>query len=316
MKYIDDDYLFVEKYRPRSIEECILPERLKKTFKEFVKQGEFPSLLLAGGPGTGKTSVAKAMCHEMGLDAWMVNGTTHGNIDILRNEITQFAATYSLMGGGKKKVLIYDEADYLSWKTQPALRGFIEDFSSNCTCILTCNYKNKIMEPIRSRTTVIDFDYKKEERPKMMGELMSRIEEILMKEGVQYQRSVIAELIKIYFPDIRRVLNELQRYSASGVIDSSILSLINDTDISKFIHFLAEKNFKGIRKWIWSNSSIDYNSFYTTLFDEMLKVLEPSSIPQMTLIIGDYQNRAVNSLNQQINLLSCCVELMSENEFK
>lgn len=311
-----EQFLWVEKYRPTNINECILPDSIKNTFQEFVDNKEIPNLLLAGSPGSGKTTVARALCNELDADYMLINGSEESGIDVLRNKIKNFASTVSLSGG--VKVVILDEADYLNPNsTQPALRGFIEEFSANCRFILTCNFKNRLIDPIHSRTSVIDFQVSKKDQPELMGKFMNRLIRILNEEDVQIEnKSILAELIKKHFPDYRRMLNELQRHSASGIIDSNILSQISNTNISALVGFLKKKQFTDMRKWVALNIDNDPNSIIRNLYDEMYEFLKPESIPQTVLILADYQYKSAFVADQEINLVSCLTEIMMESEFK
>lgn len=313
---MSNEFLWVEKYRPQSIADCILPNSIKSTFKEFIENGDMPNLLLSGTAGTGKTTVAKALCNELGYTSLVVNGSLDRNIDTLRNEIASFASTVSFDGG--KKCIILDEADYLNPQSfQPALRGFIEQFSKNVRFILTCNYKDKIIEPIHSRTTLIDFRSTNEEKPEMMGLLMKRILSILETESVSVTSpNVVAELIKKHYPDIRRVLNELQRYSASGVIDVGILANIEEANISGLMSSLKSKDFKTMRQWVVDNIDNDPIRIMRTIYDNMYDYLEPQSVPQLVLLIADYQYKQAFVQDAEINLVAFLTEVMVEVEFK
>lgn len=307
--------LWTEKYRPKSIDDCILPERLKKPFQEYVNQSNIPNLLLSGGAGVGKTTVAKAMCEEIGCDVMVINGSDEGRlIDTFRTKIKNFASSMSLAGG--RKVVIIDEADYCNAESvQPALRNFIEEFAGNCSFIFTCNYKNKLIEPLHSRCAVIDFALKNGEKAQMASAFMKRIQSVLQSENVEYDDKVIAELIKKHFPDFRRVINELQRYSQLGKIDTGILSQISDVTINDIIKYIKEKDFGAIRKWVASND-IDATAFYRKLYDNLYEVLKPQSIPQAVLILADYQYKGAFVADQEINTVACLTELMVGCEFK
>jgi DNA polymerase III delta prime subunit len=305
--------LWTEKYRPQTIEDCILPDRLKKPFQEYVNQKQIPNLLLTGGAGVGKTTVAKAMCNEVGCDFMVINGSDESGIDTFRTKIKNYASSMSLTGG--RKVIIIDEADYLNPNsTQPALRNAIEEFASNCSFIFTCNYKNRIIEPLHSRCAVIEFSLKNGEKAKMASAFFKRIQSILQSEKVEYDDKVIAELIKKHFPDFRRVLNELQRYSQFGNIDTGILSQIGDVSISELVKFISSKDFGAFRKWVATNE-IDSNILFRKLYDALYDVLKPQSIPQAVLILADYQYKAAFVADQEINTVACLTELMVNCDF-
>ena len=305
--------LWVEKYRPRKIEDCILPERLKKPFQEYVNQNQIPNLLLTGGAGVGKTTVAKAMCNEIGCDFMIINGSDENGIDVVRNKISNYASSMSFSGG--RKVIIIDEADYLSANAQAAFRNAIEEFSSNCSFIFTCNFKNKIIEPLHSRCAVIEFTLKSSEKSAIASQFFKRIQTILSEEQIVYDTPVVAELVKKHFPDFRRVINELQRFSKFGKIDNDVLSQIVDVSINEIIKFVKEKDFGSIRKWVASND-VDPASLYRKLYDNLYEVLKPQSIPQAVVILADYQYKQAFVADQEINLVACLTELMVSLEFK
>ena len=305
--------LWTEKYRPRTIEDCILPERLKKPFQEYVNQKQIPNLLLTGGAGVGKTTVAKAMCNETGCDFMIINGSDESGIDTFRTKIKNYASSMSLTGG--RKVIIIDEADYLNPNsTQPALRNAIEEFAGNCSFIFTCNYKNRIIEPLHSRCAVIDFGLKNGEKAKMASAFFKRIQSVLQSESVEYEDKVIAELIKKHFPDFRRIINELQRYSQLGKIDTGILAQIGDITIDEIVKFIRNKDFTAIRKWV-ATHEIDSNTLYRKIYDAMYDVMKPQSIPQAVLILADYQYKAAFVADQEINTVACLTEIMVNCEF-
>jgi DNA polymerase III delta prime subunit len=309
-----EQLLWTEKYRPKKIEDCILPERLKTPFQEYVNQGKIPNLLLSGGAGVGKTTVAKAMCEEIGCDVMVINGSDESGIDTFRVKIKNFASSMSLAGG--RKVIIIDEADYLNPNsTQPALRNAIEEFAGNCSFIFTCNFKNRIIDPLHSRCAVIDFQLKSNEKSQMAAQFFKRIQQVLQSENVEYDDKVIAELVKKHFPDFRRVINELQRYSQFGKIDTGILAQIVDVSINDIIKFIREKDFGSIRKWVASND-VDSTTFFRKLYDNLYEVLKPQSIPQAVLILADYQYKQAFVADQEINTVACLVELMVNCEFK
>jgi DNA polymerase III delta prime subunit len=311
-----EQFLWVEKYRPKTISECILPKDIKSTFQEFVDNKEIPNLLLSGSAGSGKTTVARALCNELEADYILINGSEESGIDVLRNKIKNFASTVSLSGG--IKVVILDEADYLNPNsTQPALRGFIEEFSNNCRFILTCNFKNRLIDPIHSRTSVIDFQVSKKNQPELMGQFMNRLITILDVEQIQIEnKAVLAEMIKKHFPDYRRMLNELQRHSSSGIIDAGVLSQISNANIDSLIGNLKKKQFTDMRKWVALNIDNDPISIIRKIYDGMYDFLKPESIPQTVLILADYQYKAAFVADQEINLVSCLTEIMMESEFK
>ena len=307
--------LFVEKYRPKTVEECILPESIKKTFREIVKSGVPQNLMLAGKAGTGKTSVAKALCNDLDCDYIMINCSEDGNIDTLRNKIRTFASTVSL--NDKQKVVILDEFDYSNASSiQPALRGAIEEFAKNCRFILTCNYKNRIIEPIHSRCTVIDFTIPAKDKPKMAKEFFNRCVNILTAEKIAYDEKVLSELIVKHFPDFRRILNEIQRYSVSGRIDVGILADTKNQKITDLIGFMKSKDFASARKWVAGNMDNSQIDLFRSIYDGLYDNLTPSSIPQAILILAEYQYKAAFVADQEINTAACIVELMMSCEFK
>ena len=308
-------YLWVEKYRPATIDECILPERLKKTFKDMVESGESQNLLLSGGAGCGKTTVAKALCNELETDWMMINCSEDGNIDTLRTRIRGFASTVSLIGS--KKVVILDEFDYANAQSmQPALRGFIEEFADNCRFILTCNFKNRIIEPIHSRCTCIHFQFGKKDMVKMSSQFMNRVTYILNDEGVPYEEKVIAKLIVRYAPDFRRIINELQRYSVAGTIDVGILADIENIKINDLMASMKSKDFQSVRKWVVDNLDNDQVQIFKKIYDNLSDSLEPQSIPAAILIIAEYQYKAAFVADQEINMTAACAEIMMECTFK
>lgn len=312
---VRDHFLWVEKYRPKTIDNTILPVNLKAVFQQFVDQKNVPNLLLCGRAGVGKTTVARAMLEELGCDYIIINGSMNGNIDTLRVEIKNFASTVSFAGG--RKYVILDEADYLNPNsTQPALRNFMEEFSKNCGFILTCNFKNKIIDPLQSRCSVVDFAIPKEERTAMANSFFKLVCKILETEDVKYDPKAVAEVVKKYFPDWRRVLNELQRYSATGRIDSGILTDIKQVSIKSLVKDMKDKNFTSVRKWVGENSDIDTSSFFRELYDTASEYLETKSIPQLVLILADYQYKAAFVADQEINIAACLTEIMVECTFK
>ena len=305
--------LWTEKYRPQTVDDCILPDRLKQPFQEYVNQKQIPNLLLAGGAGVGKTTIAKAMCNEIGCDFMVINGSDESGIDTFRTKIKNYASSMSLTGG--RKVIIIDEADYLNPNsTQPALRNAIEEFASNCSFIFTCNYKNRIIEPLHSRCAVIDFGLKNGEKAKMASAFFKRTQSILQSEKIDADEKVLAELIKKHFPDFRRVLNELQRYSQFGKIDTGILVQIADISVDELSKHIVAKDFGAIRKWV-SSHEIDNTSLFRKLYDTLSDTLKPSSVPQAVVILADYQYKAAFVADQEINTVACLTELMVNCEF-
>ena len=310
-----EEYLWVEKYRPKTVDDCILPNDLKQTFQTFVDQENVPNLLLSGGPGVGKTSVAKAMLEQLDCDYITINGSLSGNIDTLRNDIMQFASSVSFSGG--RKYVILDEADYLNpQSTQPALRNFMEEFSKNCGFILTCNFKNRIIEPLHSRCSVIDFKIPTSQKPKIAANFFKRTCKILEENNIQYDQKVVAELVQKHFPDWRRVLNELQRYSVSGNIDSGLLTNLTDESFKALVSYLKTKNFTEMRKWVGLNSDNESTSLFRSIYENCSTYVEPNSIPQVVLILADYQYKSAFVADQEINLVACLTEMMAEIKWK
>ena len=308
--------LWTEKYRPQTIEDCILPQETQDAFSNMVQRNEPQNLLLSGGAGCGKTSVAKALCNDLGCDWLMVNCSEDGNIDTLRTKIRSFASTVSLTDG-VKKVVILDEFDYSNAQsTQPALRGFIEEFAANCRFILTCNFKNRVIEPLHSRCTCIDFRIPNKEKAKLAVRFLKRAEDILKREGIQYDQKVVAQLVGKYFPDFRRTLNELQRYSACGKIDVGILNSIAEVQIKELVKSMKTKDFAGVRKWVVDNLDNDATRVFRAVYDGLYESLESGSIPQAILVLADYQYKAAFAADAEINLTACMVQLMMECKFK
>ncbi len=311
------EFLFVEKYRPQVIDDCILPDETKKTFKEFVEKGEIPNLLLAGPPGIGKTTIAKALCNELGADFYVINGSDEGRfLDTVRNQAKNFASTVSLTGSSKHKVIIIDEADNTGNDVQLLLRANIEAFYNNCRFIFTCNYKNKIIEPLHSRCAVIDFTIKGKQRVQLAGNFFQRLQFILDQEKIEYDQKVVAELVSKHFPDFRRVLNEIQRYSTGGKIDSGILASFSDVSVNELVKSLKEKNFSEVRKWVVSNLDNDASHLLRRVYDASYDCLTPQSIPAAVLVIAKYQYQCAFVADQEINLLAALTEIMVECEFK
>ena len=311
------DFIWVEKYRPTTIDECILPKGIKKTFQDFVGRGEIPNMLLSGPPGIGKTTVAKALCYQLKADYYVINGSDEGRfLDTVRNSAKNFASTVSLTSDSKHKVIIIDEADNTTSDVQLLLRASIEEFSRNCRFIFTCNYKNKIIEPLHSRCSVVDFSINKRDKPTIAAEFFSRLNYILEQEKVETDKKVLAELINKHFPDWRRVLNECQRYSVSGKIDSGILAAFSDIAVNDLIKNLKQKNFSEVRKWVVSNMDNDTSVLLRRIYDSLYDSLEHSSIPAAVLIIAKYQYQIAFVADQEINLLAALTEIMVECEFK
>ena len=310
-----DTFLWVEQYRPKTVDDCILPQSLKDTFKEFVEHGNVPNVILSGGPGVGKTTIAKAVLDEIGATYMMINGSEESGIDVLRTKIKNFASTVSLEGG--RKYLILDEADYLNpQSTQPALRGFMEEFHKNCGFILTCNYKNRLIEPLHSRCSVIDFTIPKSEKPSLASEFMKRMIFILQNEKVEYDKKVLVEVIQRHFPDWRRILNELQRYSVSGRIDAGILVDMAEINIKELMKFMKEKEFTNVRKWVVNNLDMDSVRLYRSIYDSLYTFLDHSTIPHVVIVLAEYQHKSAFSADQEINLLACLTEIMTRGKFK
>ena len=311
------DFIWVEKYRPKTIEECILPSSIKKTFTEFLNRGEIPNMLLSGPPGIGKTTVAKALCNELGVDFYLINGSDEGRfLDTVRNNAKNFASTVSLSSTAKHKVIIIDEADNTGNDVQLLLRAFIEEFANNCRFIFTCNYKNKILEPLHSRCAVVDFSINGKEKEEIMLLFFKRLKSILDTEGVQNEPKVLAKLISKHFPDWRRVLNECQRYSVSGKIDSGILVTFSDVAVNDVVKNLKDKNFPEVRKWVNSNLDNDSNVLLRRVYDSLTEFLDGPSIAAAVLIVAKYQYQSAFVADQEINLLAALTEIMVECEFK
>jgi DNA polymerase III delta prime subunit len=311
---MNEHILWVEKYRPKTIEDCILPDSLKSTFQEYVNRKEIPNLLLSGSAGVGKTTVAKALCEEVGCDYIVINGSDDSGIDVLRNKIKNYASSVSLMGG--RKVVIIDEADYLNPNsTQPAFRGVIEEYASNCSFIFTCNFKNRIMDAIHSRCTCIDFKLNGS-KAKMASAFFKRVENILEIEGITYNKQVVAEIITKHFPDNRRILNELQRYSVSGTIDKGLLASVSDVQLTDLINALKVKDFANTRKWVTNNLDNDPTKIYRKLYDGLYELLKPNSVPQLVLHLAKYQYQGAFVADHEINMIACLTEVMVDCEFK
>jgi len=312
-----DEFLWVEKYRPKTIEECILPEGIKKTFLEFLNKGEIPNMLLAGPAGCGKTTVAKALCNQLGVDVYVINGSDEGRfLDTVRNNAKNFASTVSFSSESKHKVIIIDEADNTTPDVQLLLRASIEEFSNNCRFIFTCNYKNKIIEPLHSRCAVIEFGIKGKQKQEIATCFFKRLNSILEQEKVECDKKVLAQLINNHFPDWRRVLNECQRYSVGGKIDSGILATFSDVQVNDLIKNLKEKNFPQVRKWVVDNLDNDTSVLLRRIYDSLYESLVPSTIPAAVLVIAKYQYQIAFVADQEINLLACLTEIMVECKFK
>jgi DNA polymerase III delta prime subunit len=311
-----ENFLWVEKYRPRTIQEAILPDELKQTFQQFVDQNNIPNLLLTGTAGIGKTTVARALCEELGADYIVINGSNEGrSIDVLRVDIQNFASSVSFSGG--RKYVILDEADYLNANSvQPALRNFMEEYSSNCGFILTCNFKNRIIDPLQSRCSVIDFKFDKKIKATMAMQFMKRVEFILNEEEVKYDKKALAEVIQQHFPDWRRVLNELQRYSGTGSIDAGILRNWRDENLVSLMKTMKVKDFDGMRKWVFENSDTDSSAIFREIFDKSSDYIKPNSIPGVVVTLGEYQYKAAFVADAEINMIACLTVIMMEAEFK
>lgn len=310
---VRDEVLWVEKYRPKTVADCVLPKKIKQTFQRFVDQKEVPNLLLPGGPGIGKTTVAKAMLEQLGCDYIVINGSMNGGIDTLRTDIQNFASSVSLMGG--RKYVILDEADYLSAATQPALRNFMEEFSKNCGFILTCNFKDKIIAPLHSRCSVVEFKISKAEKEELAKQFLKRAMHILKAEGIKADKAAVAGVIIKFFPDWRRVINELQFYAANGEIDAGILTNLQDVSLTKLMEYLKGKNFTSMRKWV-GETDLDGAALFRAIYDKAENYVAKESIPGLVLLIGRYQYQHAFVVNPDINIVAFLTELMVECEFK
>ena len=312
---MNEEFLWVQKYRPQTIADTILSSELKTTFQQFVDQKNVPNLLLTGTAGVGKTTVAKAMCEQLGADYIVINGSMNGNIDTLRTEIMQFASSISFTGG--RKYVILDEADYLNpQSTQPALRNFMEEFSKNCGFILTCNFKNRIIEPLHSRCTVIDFKIAKSDKAKLAAQFFKRLCQILDKEEVEYDAKVVAELVNLHFPDWRRIINECQRYAATGRIDSGILANFNEESFKQLLTLMKSKDYKGVRKWVGENSDIDATQFFRAFYDAAWEHVADNSVPGVVITLGEYQYKHSFVADPEINIMAFLTAIMFEVSWK
>ena len=310
---MNENFLWVEKYRPRTIDECILPQEQKEFFAKFLEKGELQNMLLCGSAGVGKTTVARALCEQLGADYLIINGSEESGIDVLRTKIKQFASTVSFTGG--VKVVILDEADYLNPNsTQPALRGFIEEFANNCRFILTCNYKNRIIPPLHSRCAVVEFKILSKDKPKVASQFFKRINDILTQEGIEFDQKVVAKVVEKHFPDYRRILNELQRYSAAGKIDEGIFINLGETNMSELVESLKDKDFKKMRTWVVNNLDNDPVALIRKIYDHIIP--QVTTVPQLVLILADYQYKSAFVADQEINLVACLTEIMAGVEFK
>lgn len=309
------EFLYVEKYRPHKIEDCILPDRLKKVFQEYVTEGNIPNLMLTGTAGCGKTTVAKAMCEEIGCNFLFINSSDERGIDMLRTKIKGYASTVSLTGG--RKVIILDEADYLTPEAQAGLRGAIEEFSENCSFIFTCNFKARLIDALHSRCSVVDFALKGDEKAKMAAQMFKRLSHILTEEGITYDKDVLGKIVQRYFPDYRRTLNELQRYSTSGNIDAGVLSQVESVrKLDDLIKALKDKDFSTMRKWVVNNSDIDQSRIFRSIYDNLCVYLKPESVPMAVVTLAKYQYQAAFVADQELNLVACLTEIMVECECK
>tara|TARA_Y100000310_G_C20637436_1_gene791965 strand:- start:305 stop:1240 length:936 start_codon:yes stop_codon:yes gene_type:complete len=310
-----ETFLWVEEYRPKDVKSCILPKNLKDTFLEFIKKGDVPNLILSGGPGVGKTTIAKAVLDELNRTNMMINGSEESGIDILRTKIKNFASTVSLHGG--RKYIILDEADYLNpQSTQPALRGFMEEFHNNCGFILTCNYKNRLIPALHSRCGVVEFTIPNSEKPKLASQFFERVESILQEKNVKYDKRVVAEVINKHFPDWRRILNELQRYSVSGTIDAGILINISEVNIKELMLSMKNKEFTNVRKWVVDNLDNDPVRLLKNIYDNIYEYVDGPSIPHVVVVLGEYQYKSAFVADQEINMLACLTEVMARAKFK
>ena len=312
---MSNEFLWVEKYRPSKIDECVLPTSLKKVFNEMVSTKQLPNMLFSGTAGVGKTTVAKALCNELELDYIIINGSEEGNIDTLRGKIKQFASSVSLQGG--YKVVILDEADYLNpQSTQPALRGFIEEFSNNCRFIMTCNFKNRIIEPLHSRCSVYEFAIPNDQKPAIAGMFFKRLMDILTAENVAFDKAVLAQLVERYFPDWRRVLNECQRYSVSGSIDAGVLVNLGDNNVKSLMDKLKGKDFTGMRQWVVNNIDTEPQAIFRAVYDKMADHVQPQSIPHVVIILADYQYKNAFVADHEMNVVACMTEIMAGTQWK
>ena len=309
-----DEFLWSQKYRPKTVAETILPSQLKAAFQSYVDQKNVPNLILAGSAGAGKTTVARAMLEELGCDYIILNGSLNVNVDALRVDITNFATSVSFAGG--RKYVIIDEADYLDWRVQPALRNFMEEFSANCGFILTCNLKNKLIEPIHSRCVPIDFKIAKSDQPKLASQFFKRVINILDTEGVTYDKTVVGTLVSNYMPDWRRVINELQRYSVNGQIDTGIFANLTDNSFDNLISVLKKKDWQELRRWAAENTNTSIDELFATLYDKIHDIVKPSSRPMLVLIMADYQYKAAFVANPEINLVAALTQIMIDVEFE